>query len=145
MSAGGRGAPPRHVPTLTEVVDPSAGTRSVTPASERTSPEALRRLAEAAGSASPSGAAVVPPAAEAGPGASPDEVALLQRLGAELQRQVEAAVEERLERCVQEVLAPTLARITEALVLETREQLAELLREMVAEVVAAEIARRAPR
>jgi len=146
MSAGGRGAPPRHVPTLTEVVDPSTGPRPGATVSERASPEALRRLAEAAGPPPPSAAAAAPSASAADPDAAPpDEAALLQRLGAELQRQVEAAVEERLERRVQEVLAPTLARITEALVLESREQLAELLRELVAEAVAAELARRAPR
>ena len=148
MSAAGRGGPPRHVPTLTEVVDPSAGPRAGEPASDRVSPEAQRRLAEASGTP-PTPAAPVAPSAGAdadGAGSPPsDETALLQALGAQLQQRVEAAVEAQLERRVQEVLAPTLARITEALVLETREQLAELLRELVAEAVAAELARRAPR
>lgn len=140
MSAGGRAGPPRHVPTLTEVVDPPALPRTGVAAEERDG-DTLRRLAE--GTAVPP--ATVAPPAPAAPPAAIDEAALRQRLAGELQRRVEDVLAARLERRVHEVLAPTLARITEALVLETREQLAETLRELVAEAVAAERARQTPR
>ena len=147
MSAGGRAGPPRHVPTLTEVVDPPSVPRGGFGPAEGADDDRLHRLAE--GTAVPP-ATGAPPAAR--PGSAPeapqvaiDEAALRERLAGELQRQVEDALAARLERRVQEVLAPTLARITEALVLETREQLAQALRELVAEAVAAERARRSSR
>lgn len=152
MSAGGRAGPPRHVPTLTEVVDPPSLPRAGRGAAEGPDDDTLRRLAEdtavpPASASPPTNAAphgARPGAALEAPPAAIDEAALRERLAGELLRQVEDALAARLERRVEEVLAPTLARITEALVLETREQLAELLRELVAEAVAAERARHEP-
>lgn len=110
-----RPPPPRQVPTLTEVVDQQ---RAV-----------------------PAPAARVPAPASAPTGAAPagaiDEEALVQRVLSDLQRQVDLMLEYRLR----EVVTPALARMTDALVQETRHELAGVLRDVVAKAVSQELAR----
>jgi hypothetical protein len=100
--------PPNRVPTLTEVID-----------------EATARPA---------------PAVAGAPGerASPlDEEQLVQRILADVQRQVDGALEVRLR----EALTPALSRLTDALLRETRSELASSLRDIVARAVAQELSR----
>jgi hypothetical protein len=62
---------------------------------------------------------------------------LIERVLADLQRQVELMLEYRLR----EVLAPLLARTTETLIRESRVELATTLRDVVARAVAHELSR----
>ncbi|MBC7992383.1 MAG: hypothetical protein H7Z15_03965 [Rhizobacter sp.] len=131
--------PPRSVPVLTEVVVmpksapvpdseyPTTGFDSGFPA---TQPAALDEKPAAAPFA-----ALRP----APPPPSPviDEAALTQRVLADLDKQLDLMFEHRLR----ETLAPVLARMTDALVREMRNQLALSLREMVARAVALELDR----
>ena len=110
--------PPQNVPTLTEVV---------------VWPRAL-----------PSGVVLTPSAPPCAPSDSSEPVAslpsddeLVQRVLADLQRQVDLMLEYRLR----EVLAPLLARATDNLIREARGELTSALREMVARAVAQEMSR----
>ena len=124
-----RSAPPQRVPTLTEVVD----IPNVVPPDEA--------------APIPVGEVVRAPVAEADvvpQGAShafvlPEisEQQLTQRVLADLQRQVDLMLEQR----VREAMAPALARLTDALVRDAREQLAVTLRDVVARAVAQELSR----
>jgi len=129
--------PPRSVPVLTEVVVmpkaapvpdseyPSMVSDSVFPA---TQPAPLDDKPAAA-----------PVAAVRPTPQQPviDEAALTQRVLADLDKQLDLMFEHRLR----ETLAPVLARMTDALVREMRNQLALSLREMVARAVALELDR----
>ena len=120
---GSRSQPPQRVPTLTEVVDPPR------------SPPAALPPADAPGEApSPAVAEVAPARTE--PHAV-DESQLIEKILADLQRQIELMLEYRLR----EVLAPALARATESLVRDARVELASTLRDMVARAVAQELLR----
>jgi hypothetical protein len=122
---GPRPLPPQRVPTLTEVVEP------------------LYRVSQVAEPATP--AAAQPEAAEGrpdgpAPNAGPhgfDEAQLIERVLADLQRQVELMLEYRLR----EVLSPALTRATETLIREARVELASTLRDVVARAVAQELLR----
>ena len=129
--------PPRSVPVLTEVVVmpkaapvpdseyPAIVSDSGFPA---TQPAALDEKPAAAPFAA---ARPVPPQPVI------DEAALTQRVLADLDKQLDLMFEHRLR----ETLAPVLARMTDALVREMRNQLALSLREMVARAVALELDR----
>ena len=129
--------PPRSVPVLTEVVVmpkaapvpdseyPSMVSDSVFPA---TQPAPLDDKPAAAP------VAAVRPTP---PQPVIDEAALTQRVLADLDKQLDLMFEHRLR----ETLAPVLARMTDALVREMRNQLALSLREMVARAVALELDR----
>ncbi|HJV60148.1 MAG TPA: hypothetical protein VJ743_04335 [Albitalea sp.] len=65
------------------------------------------------------------------------EEQLVQRVLADVQRQVDLVLEHRLR----EALAPALARLTDALVREARNDLASTLREVVTRAVAQELSR----
>ena len=108
--------PPAQVPTLTEVV---------------TWPK------PPAGSAPPH----VEAAAPANGPAQPSEGELVDRVLANLHRQVDLALEVKLR----EALAPVLARATDAIVREARRELTTTLRELVARAIAQELARRGQR
>ncbi len=108
--------PPQRVPTLTEVV-------------EWKSPSA-----PAPGPATPGGQAA--PAAEAAAAPMTDE-ALVQDVLAGVQRQLDLMLEYRLR----EALAPLLARATDQLAREARNELASALRDMVERAVTQELAR----
>ena len=116
-----RSAPPQRVPTLTEVVQlPEAPVAT----------EAAN-LAEAS--------VLTAESLLAAPVHAPgvDEAELAQRVLFDVQRQVDLMLEYRLR----EVLGPVLARISEAVIREARDELATTLREVVARAVAQEISR----
>lgn len=124
-----RPVPPGRVPTLTEVVRipepvPAATATPVStpePAYARTEPAPLPPIA---------GVAV--------PAAAPiDEEALVQRVLADLQRQIDLMLEVKLR----EVLTPALTRATDALMREARTELASTLRDVVSRAVAQELSR----
>jgi len=97
--------PPGKLPTLTEVIGPTA------PAPKPVSPPQL------------------------------GEQELVQRVLANVQRQVDAMLEQRMR----EALAPALARLTDALLREARTELASGLRDIVARAVAQELSRQRER
>lgn len=114
-----RPPPPTRVPTLTEVV-------------------ALPETPPAAGVVGvPAPAPVAAPPVPAAPARALDEDELVQRVLADVQRQVELMLEVKLR----EALAPVLTRATDALMREARNELASTLREVVARAVAQELAR----
>ncbi len=124
-----RPLPPARVPTLTEVVNlPEAPAPAVAPVASppgdtRTEPAPLESLAPLA------------PAAAAT--RLPDEEELVQRVLADVQRQIDLMLEIKLR----EALAPALTRATDALMREARTELASTLRDVVSRAVAQEIAR----
>ena len=119
-----RSTPPGRVPTLTEVVriagapPPPAATSQEASAFARTEPAPLddRRTA---------------------PAPAFDEEALVQRVLADVQRQIDLMLEVKLR----EVLAPALTRATDALMREARTELASTLRDIVSRAVTQEITR----
>ena len=66
-----------------------------------------------------------------------DEEELVQRVLADLQRQIDLMLEVKLR----EVLAPALTRATDALMREARTELASTLRDIVSRAVAQELSR----
>jgi hypothetical protein len=117
----GSGPPPDRVPTLTEVVildNPPTGHSPFAPSGE----------------ADVMGAGVTPPPA-AFSGLSEDQV--VQRVLADVQRQVDLMLEYRLR----EVLAPILTRAADAVIREARAELASTLRDVVARAVTQELSR----
>jgi hypothetical protein len=71
----------------------------------------------------------------------PDEAQIAQRVLADVQRQIDGMLEYRLR----EALAPILARSSEALVRELRQELSKTMRDVVARSVAQEVARHKPK
>jgi len=125
-----RPVPPGRVPTLTEVVripEPVPAAAPVAgpdPAFARTEPAPLQAL-----QAAPTAAAPQP--------VPFDEEALVQRVLADLQRQIDLMLEVKLR----EVLTPALTRATDALMREARTELASTLRDIVSRAVAQENSR----
>jgi len=117
--------PPQGVPTLTEVVDwrdnPASAGVPVAPVDE-------------AAIAAP--AAIAPPA-EAPLAKLPTEAELTEQVLAQVQRQLDLMIEYRMR----EALMPLLARATDNLVRDARNELASTLRDVVARAVAQELAR----
>jgi hypothetical protein len=156
----GRSAPPAGIPTLTEVVSPSpvpAPARSpadaapispfaglVAPPGAAHSPSAVPASPTAGAPAAAPGpvlpaVATAVPAATAAPAASAvGEEQLVERVLADLQRQIELMLEARLR----EALAPVLSRTADTLVRDARKELTAALREAVAHAVAGELGRR---
>lgn len=128
MSAQERSANPRSVPILTEVV------LLAEPAAVDIPIDALPVTDEIAISDPPPA-----PAATSAPAALPANIEeqLIERVWADLQRQVDLMLEYRLR----ETLAPILTRATEAVVRDSRQQLASTLRDVVARAVAQELSR----
>lgn len=111
MKSGSR-IPPRHVPTLTEVVTQQPD-------------EAIS-----------SQAADLPvPATEP---VTTQQAELIRRVLVGLHRRLDAELEPRLRAA----LEPVIAEVAAALLRETRTQVAETLRELVTQAVAQELARR---
>lgn len=127
-----RPVPPGRVPTLTEVVripEPAPAATATPaappePAFARTEPAPLQPLQGPAAVAAPQPAAF-------------DEEALVQRVLADLQRQIDLMLEVKLR----EVLTPALTRATDALMREARTELASTLRDIVSRAVAQENSR----
>jgi len=71
-------------------------------------------------------------------GAALEEAELTQQVLADVQRQVDLLLEHRLR----EALAPALARLSDALIHDVRDELASTLRELVGRAVAQELQRR---
>jgi hypothetical protein len=110
-----RTTPPRRVPILTEVVLLSDPEPIDIPIDEPP------RAVDSIGVALPANV----------------EEQLIERVWADLQRQVDLMLEYRLR----ETLAPILSRATESVVRDTRQQLASTLRDVVARAVAQELSR----
>ena len=70
-----------------------------------------------------------------------DEAQIVQRVHADLQRQIDGMLEYRLR----EAMAPVLARTTELLVRELRQELSKTMKDVVARAVAQEVARQRSR
>jgi hypothetical protein len=115
-------APPRQVPTLTEVVQ-FAEMASAPVVEESASAQATVAVAGA-----PHPSASLPLTTE-------EQIA--QRVLADLQRQIDLMLEHRLR----ELLAPAVARMADQLVRDTRTELASTLRDVIAKAVAQELAR----
>lgn len=132
MSTARTPPPPRRVPTLTEVIDVQG-----TPPLSEEEMIPLRDLQPLMAEAD-----VVNTRAAASPAAPRmNEDQLIQRVFAELQWQVDVSLEQRLR----DALAPSLARLTEALVQEIRTEMVSTLRDLVAHAVTQELARRRKR
>ncbi len=108
---------PAHVPVLTEVID--------LPGLQPPAPPA----------------ALVSPTPPPEPAALPTEAQLTQRVVQEVQRQVDGMLEFRLR----EAIGPVLARHTDAMVQDLRQELSRTLRDVVARAVAQELARQRQR
>lgn len=117
---------PMHVPVLTEVVEMGE------PASTQVEPAALNAEPAAA-------PAWRLPAGEPAPAL--DETQITQRVLTDIQRQIDGMLEYRLR----ETLAPLMARASEALVRELRQELSKTMRDVVSRAVAQEIARQRSR
>jgi hypothetical protein len=130
-----RPAPPRSVPTLTEVVAwaPEDASRPVDAATEGRS---RKPAGDAASAGTPVGVDERRSDDVAMPGAITEE-RLIQRVLADIDRQVEQILEYR----IREALTPALTRLTDALVREARAELSATLRDVVARSVAQEIRR----
>lgn len=124
--------PPRSVPVLTEVVVLPTSAPEV---DEPFSPVAAPDPAYAA--AAPTPLEARPPAPRATDVPAFDEALVTKRVLVDLDRQLDLMFEQRLR----ETLSPVLARMTDTLVREMRNQLASSLRELVAKAVAAELDR----
>lgn len=118
--SGPGSAPPEGVPTLTEVV--------AWPNSIATVPAPLEPVAEAM-------PLEADPSAPAPPVLSEEQ--LIQRVLADVQRQVDLMLEYRMR----EILAPILTRAGDNVVREARSELASTLRDVVARAVAQELSR----
>jgi hypothetical protein len=122
-----RSQPPQSLPVLTEVVvmPDDATPDSFFPDTQQPHPA--------------SGFHEVPAPAEAAviSAAQVDENMLVERILHDLERQIDLMFEQRLR----ETMGPSLARIADMLVRETRNELALTLREMVSRAVQTEIAR----
>lgn len=133
MNEGPRVHPPRQVPTLTEVVDEDAAEMRPLAAGDFED-EAVAAAFDR------SDVQPMPPTEPLPEAPSPDRAAeqqLVERVLADVQRQIDPVLEQRLR----EMLAPMLARWSEALVEDSRERLASVLRDVVAQAVAREFER----
>jgi hypothetical protein len=115
--------PPQGVPTLTEVVDWHDSASGAAPAAP----------VDDAAVADP--ALLAPPAAPAV--RLPTEGELSEQVLANVQRQLDLMIEQRMR----EALMPLLARATDGLVRDARNELASTLRDVVTRAVAQELAR----
>jgi hypothetical protein len=120
------GGPPHGVPTLTEVVD---WQDSAAPASIPVEPVGEAAIADPALVAA---APAEPPLAKL-----PTESELIEQVLVQVQRQLDLMIEYRMR----EALTPLLARATDNLVRDARNELASTLRDVVARAVAQELTR----
>ena len=133
-----RSAPP---PPVAEVVEPPPPPPPpprapiAPPAFAATAPAALSPLPPSPPPPAPRAAAAAPVAAPVAPPLS--EEAVVQRVLADVQRQLDLVFEYKLR----ELLTPALARIADSLIRDTRNELATTLREVVTRAVAQELHR----
>jgi len=129
MSGSGRQAPPARVPTLTEVVELPEAAPAAQVTEDAAAPQRATELPEPP---------TVPPFLERRANWPPlQEEQVVQRVLADLQRQVDLMLETRMR----ETLTPALTRATDALVRDVRHELASTLRDVIAHAVAQELAR----
>lgn len=123
---------PAQVPTLTEVIE-VGGEVELAPATP------IPEASPAAQPASPGQQAMAPDSgSDGGAGVGPvQESQLVQRVLTDVQRQIDSMLEFRLR----EALAPVLARHSEAIVRDLKEDLARTMRDVVARSVAQEVAK----
>jgi hypothetical protein len=124
------------LPVLTEVVDWPSEADVEAPADLPLVPVVPDEPPTALAPPAAPGLPIAPAAAE-----SEDARAIEDAVMAELQQRVDLMFEYRLR----EALAPTLARVTDLLIREAREEVALTLRDVVSRAVAQEIARRRQR
>jgi hypothetical protein len=124
-----RSQPPQSLPVLTEVVvmPEAAIVDSQFPDTQQ--PESPYQSFQNAAAGTNESAVMSP--------AQVDENMLVERVLHDLERQIDLMFEQRLR----EAMGPSLARITDMLVRETRNELALTLREMVSRAVQNELAR----
>jgi hypothetical protein len=130
-----RPTPPGRVPTLTEVVrmPEQAAAVEATAVPQAAAPSAAPVTVQSAPQPQPQGATV--PGATPSPALQEDE--LVERVLAELQRQLDLMLEVRMR----EVLTPVLTRTADAMLRDARNELASTLRDVVARVVSQELSR----
>ncbi len=130
---------PVHVPV---VPTPSAWPEPAPPVSVPAVPVAMPPLAAAPSPQTPASPPLVtPPALPPRASSGVDEAAMAQRVLTEVQRQIDGMLEYRLR----EALTPILARTSEALVRELRQELSKTMRDVVSRAVAQEVARQRTR
>jgi hypothetical protein len=125
-----RSQPPQNLPILTEVVDLPA---DISPESQHGD---FEPMVQANAYENAPYEARDPETLFMSP-AQVNEQMMVERVLQDLEKQIDLMFEHRLR----ETLAPSLSRITDMLVRETRNELALTLREMVSRAVAAELAR----
>lgn len=133
---------PVHLPV---VPTPSGWPEPVPPVSVPAVPAVPVAMPPLAAAPSPqmpaSPSLVTPPALPPRASSGVDEAAMAQRVLTEVQRQIDGMLEYRLR----EALTPILARTSEALVRELRQELSKTMRDVVSRAVAQEVARQRTR
>lgn len=136
---------PAHVPTLTEVIEVQGQTPAVQPAKPPLPLDALPVLGEVVSTQAteqlpPSPQPLMPTAVTAAPQDAPStvtEAQLAHRVLSDVQKQIDGMLEFRLK----EAMAPLLARHTEAIARDLRDELNRTLKDVVARSVAQELAK----
>lgn len=137
---------PAHVPTLTEIIDVGAQPPALQPVRAPVPPvslDALPVLGEVVPQPSEQQSLPLsqplPPTASPQHGAPPtvSEAQLAHRVLSDVQRQIDGMLEYRLK----EAMAPLLARHTEAIARDLRDELNRTLKDVVARSVAQELAK----
>jgi hypothetical protein len=129
-----------HVPTLTEVVAVAEPAAVAAPGGAAEPAQVDLQLDDMGQPFNAPAAAALPRAHAEPPSAVPalpSEGQMIQQVLADVSRQVELMLEYRMR----ETLAPILARATDTMIRDTRNQLVNTLHEMVARAVAQEMAR----
>ncbi|MGY0194567.1 hypothetical protein ACWA7J_05760 [Leptothrix sp. BB-4] len=126
--------PPKLVPTLTDVVGFSldAESSATSPPAASPAPETPPRSADVM---------QLRPLPSAGNPDGIDENELAQRVLSDVQRQIDRMFEYRMRESV----GPVFARLLDAFLIETREELNRTLQDVVRRAVAQELARHRPR
>ena len=147
MSTTPRQQPPHRLPVLTEVVPSARGAPPPVAEVVETPPPRAPVAPPVAQPAPPAFAATAPaaltqptpppPAPRTAAAAPLNEDVIVQRVLTDVQRQLDLVFEYKLR----ELLAPTLARIADSLIRDTRNELATTLREIVTRAVAQELQR----
>lgn len=130
--------PPKLVPTLTDVVG-----FSLDPEAESSAVEAPAAYPSTPAEPAPRSADVMQlrPSLPPLPADAVDEAELTQRVLVDVQRQIDRMFEFRMRESV----GPVFARLLDAFLIETREELNKTLHDVVRRAVAQELARHRPR
>lgn len=126
-----------RLPTLTEVVDPQSGSPREGSYAGSTLPVLLQVLTDVAAHPIEVVAPAHAPVLVVAPPDLIDEAKMTGRILADIQRRADQMLEFRLR----EALAPVLARVSETLVQEARDELSKTLRDVVGRAVSQEISK----